>query len=58
MTVPLHALSWAAARVDLVFELPRRLQVGGSERASFGTAGPLPVLASHFTVSTTTRGSV
>jgi hypothetical protein len=36
LTVPLHVLSWAAVRVDLVFELPRRLQVGGSGWASCG----------------------
>jgi hypothetical protein len=28
-------------RVDLVFELPRRLQVGGSERASCGDGRPV-----------------
>ena len=32
LTVTLPGLSCADARADLVFELPRRLQVGGSER--------------------------
>jgi hypothetical protein len=32
LTVTLPGLSWTDARIDLVFELPRRLQVGGSER--------------------------
>ena len=32
LTVPLPGLSCADARAYLVFELPRRLQVGGSER--------------------------
>lgn len=34
LTVALLGLSWADVPVDLVFELPRRLQVGGFARAS------------------------
>jgi hypothetical protein len=51
LTVTLPGLSWADARFDLVFEPPRRLQVGGSERGLRALTAGRPVAGARTTPS-------